>query len=424
MSQPLILREGEPAQLIELARPVAEALIAAEVAQVTPTTRPTWWEVSATTKIGVVRAGGLQIVIEPKIDINRIVFLMGYARRPAFWRDERVRLDPAADLPEALADAFARLTMHALGQGVLKGYTPQEDTLPVLRGRMRESDQLRRRFGRLMPLEVRYDEFTVDIAENQVLVAAIERLLRLPGVRPRHRATLQRLRLQLGDVSVARGVRPTWTPSRLNARYQPALEVAELILDGRSFEQRVGEVVVSGYLFNMASIFEDFVTVALREAFKPLGGRSRLQYATFLDEGELVPIRPDFVWLGGGRPRLVVDAKYKAEKPSGFPQADFYQMLAYCTSLGLPAGHLVYARGNEDAGRHVIRRLGTIVHTHTVDLTKSPSELVASMSSLADLMIRGDDVGPTGSSAAFSGEPAEGATTSKAALQVTDCSLV
>lgn len=47
-----------------------------------------------------------------------------------------------------------------------------------------------------------------------------------------------------------------WVANRLNARYVPALEVAEPILDGRSFEQRVGDLVVSGYLFNMATIFE------------------------------------------------------------------------------------------------------------------------------------------------------------------------
>lgn len=383
MSSPLILREGEPARLVELPHAVADALAEADVVQVVPTTRHGWWEVATGTKIGVVRAGGVQVVVQPKIDINRVVFLMGYARRPAFWRDDRVRLDAASDLPEALADAFGRLATHALGQGVLKGYQSIEQTLPVLRGRIREGDQLRRRFGRMMPLEVQYDEFTVDIPENQLLVAAVEKLLRLPGVHWQHRRVLQRLRLQLGDVtSPARGVRPVWTPSRLNARYQPALELAELILDGRSFEQRVGEVVVSGYLFNMAKIFEDFVTVALREAFKPFGGRGRLQYKTFLDEDERVPIQPDFVWVEQGRPRVVVDAKYKAEKPSGFPQADLYQMLAYCTALGLPEGHLVYAKGHEAEQEHVVREVGVRVRTHALELDAPPAVVLAGVERL------------------------------------------
>lgn len=389
MANPLILREGDPPQLVELRRPVADALAAAGVVQVVLTDRPGWWEMTPGTQIGVVSVAGLQVVIEPKIDINRLVFLMGYARRPDFWRDDRVLLDADADLPEALADAFVRLAKRALDQGLLKGYVTVDETLAVLRGRVREADQLRRRWGRSIPLEVRYDEFTVDIAENQVLLAAVKQLLRTPGVGVRHRAGLQRLRLQLADVTAPGRdcARASWVASRLNARYVPALEVAELILDGRSFEQRVGDLVVSGYLFNMATIFEDFVTVALREAFKPLGGRSRLQYRTHLDEAEAVPVRPDFVWSDAGVPRVVVDAKYKAEKPSGFPQADLYQMLAYCTVLGLPVGHLVYAKGNEDARAHVVRRSGVRIVTHALDLDVEPAELLATMAELVDAMV-------------------------------------
>ena len=388
MANPLILRESDPPRMVELRRPVADALAATGVVQVAPTDRPGWWEVTPGTQIGVVSVAGLQVVIEPKIDINRLVLLMGYARRPDFWRDDRVLLDADADLPEALADAFVRLARRALEQGLLKGYVTVDETLTVLRGRVREADQLRRRWGRSIPLEVRYDEFTVDIAENQVLLAAVEQLLRTPRVGVRHRAGLQRLRMQLADVSAPPrgGARPVWVASRLNARYVPALEVAELILDGRSFEQRVGDLLVSGYLFNMATIFEDFVTVALREAFKPLGGRSRLQYRTHLDEAEAVPVRPDFVWSDAGVPRVVVDAKYKAEKPSGFPQADLYQMLAYCTVLGLPVGHLVYAKGNEDARAHVVRRSGVRIVTHALDLDVEPAELLATMAELVDAM--------------------------------------
>lgn len=163
--------------------------------------------------------------------------------------------------------------------------------------------------------------------------------------------------------------------------------VGGAVLAGRSFEQRVGDLVVSGYLFNMATIFEDFVTVALRKAFRPFGGRSRLQYRTHLDEAETVPVRPDFVWSDAGVPRVVVDAKYKAEKPSGFPQADLYQLLAYCTVLELPVGHLVYAKGFEDAREHVVRNGGVRIVAHTLDLAATPGVLLGAVKALADGMV-------------------------------------
>lgn len=381
----LVLREGAPPRQVELRRRVADALKETGVIEIGLTERPGWWEVSAGTRIGVLEIEGMQIVIQPKIDVNRLVFLMGYARRPSFWRDDRVKLDVARDLPEALAHSFIRLAQRALEQGLLKGYLTVEETLPVLRGRVREADQLRRRWGQTIPLEVRYDEFSVDIAENQLLLGAAERLLRTPGVGAQYRAGLQRLRLQLSDVTVpVRGaVRPAWVPSRLNTRYQPALVLAELILDGHSFEQRIGDLIVCGYLFNMATIFEDFVTVALAEAMKNRGGRSEPQFRTYLDEAETVPIRPDFVWSEQGRPRSVVDAKYKAEKPSGFPQADLYQMLAYCTVLDLPEGHLIYAKGEEIARTHVVRGSGIRIVAHTLDLDTAPADLLTAVRALA-----------------------------------------
>ena len=383
-TNPLILREGEPSRLIELSRGAAEALAAAGVAVVTPTMDPNRWLVAAGNQVGVARVDGLQVVIRPKIDINRLVFLMGYALRPSHWRGDLVSLDPELELPEALADAFLALARRALDQGLLKGYVTVDESLPVLRGRIRESEQLRRRFGRAVPLEVRYDEYSIDIPENQLLLAAAERLLRTPGVGDRHRGGLQRLRLQLADVSTpVRGTVPRWNPSRLNARYVPALELAELVLAGRSFEQRVGDVVVTGYLLNMAKVFEDFVTVALRKSFRTHGGKSRLQFVTHLAEDETVPVKPDFVWLEQGVPRVVVDAKYKAEKPSGFPQADLYQMLAYCTVLGLSEGHLVYAKGYEEARTHVVRRAGVRIVVHTLDLESEPAELLAEVKRLA-----------------------------------------
>ncbi len=388
MPRTLILREGGPSQLIELPRAVADALAASGVVQILMTDRLGWWEVTAGTQVGVVQVGGQQIVIQPKLEFRRLVFLMGYARNPSFWHDDRVRLDPEADLPEALADAFVRVASRALDQGLLKGYRTVEETLPVLRGRVREADQLRRRWGRSMPLEVRYDDFSVDIPENQILLAAALRLLRLPGVGPMHRTRLQRLRLQLADVIPPVGkVPPSCAPSRLNTRYQPGLELAELILRGRSFEHRVGDVVMTGYLFNMYTIFEDFVTVALGEALKPYGGRSVLQYRTFLDEDDRIEIRPDFVWLKDGQPQIVADAKYKAEKPAGFPQADLYQMLAYCTALGLPEGHLIYAKGNEFGQRHTVRRSGVTMVTHTLDPNLAPTALVAAVHALVAVVV-------------------------------------
>src|SRR5690606_15695878 len=151
--------------------------------------------------------------------------LMGYAWRRDHWTTDDVHLDPEHELPEALADAFARLATRALDHGLLHGYVAVDDALPVVPGRVRTADPIRRRLGVGLPLEVAYDEFSVDIAENRLLLGATLRTLRMPTLPSRVRRQLLRLRLQLSDVTrPGRGAAlPAWQPSRLGARYHPAL---------------------------------------------------------------------------------------------------------------------------------------------------------------------------------------------------------
>ena len=380
----LTLVEGAPPLRVPLAQRTALALQDCGAVTVARTESAEHWLLSDAGQIGVIHVGGHQITIKPKVAVDRLVFMMGYARKPGFWREDRVRLDSEEDLTEALAETFRRFASKALEQGLLKGYVTVEETTTVLRGRMREAEQLKRRYGRLIPLEVTYDDYTVDIAENRILLAAARHLLKLPGLRTSTRRGLTRIVWQLADVTLPTtgGPLPSWWESRLNSRYVPALRVAEVVLQGRSFEQRRGDLAVSGFVFSMAKVFEDFVCVALSEAMKSNGGRSELQYKTHLDVDQQVRIRPDYVWAREG-PRIVVDAKYKAEKPAGFPQADLYQLLAYCTVLGLDDGHLIYASGNEEPRVHEVVRAGIRIHCHTLDLTDNPLGLIAQVHRLA-----------------------------------------
>ncbi len=377
------LAEGGQSKLVPLADHVGDALAASEVVNAFRAGGGQW-EVAANTRVGVAAISGVTVWIKPKVDIRRILFLLGYAKKPG-WRDDTIAFESVTDLVPALAHAFADQAEHALERGLIQGYLEVDDSLTVLRGRLREQDQLRRRYGIAVPLLVRFDDYTTDIPENQLLRAAAEVLLRLPGVAPRTRARLRKIRQDLADVTPhVRGMQlPTWTATRLNARYHVALWLAELILQGNAVDQAPGDVRLGGFLVDMAKVFEDFLTAALTEALRPYGGWSRAQDRHHLDVDDLVAMRPDLVWYQGGEPSAVIDAKYKAEKPAGFPDADLYQMLAYCTALGLPDGHLVYAKGNATEVTHKVRRAGVVIHAHTVDLSAVPAALLDEIDYLA-----------------------------------------
>jgi 5-methylcytosine-specific restriction enzyme subunit McrC len=349
--------------------------------------RPGWWLVGPTGRVGVARIGNAVVRVRPKVEISRLLFLLGYSIHGAAWQADAVEVATSPDLVPAIADALWRQVSRAIHQGLLPGYVVVEESSLVLRGRLLEGAQLARHHGLPLPLEIRHDEFTVDIAENQILRTTCERMLLVPRVGPQTQVRLRRLLREFSDVaSIRRGDPvPVWQPTRLNARYHVALRLAELVLRATSVEHEGSHpVAMNGFLLNMPQLFEDFVTVALREAIEPrYGGVVEGQWRGHLDERDSVDLRPDIVWSKGGAPIAVADAKYKAEKPSGYPNADLYQLLAYCTVLGLRIGHLIYAAGNEEAVHHVVRGAGVEIICHALDLGHPPDGLLTEVRDLA-----------------------------------------
>ncbi|RFU82801.1 restriction endonuclease [Streptomyces triticagri] len=360
------------------------------------------WQLKAGSKVGAVQVSApgvdhaVTIRVTPKVAIPRLFFLLGYSLDPgASWRAGEVDVAAHRELMPALAHAVERQIDRALRQGLLQGYRVAEETALVVRGRNRHTDQMRRHFGATLPVEVAYDEFTADIAENRILRAAVERLLSMPGVPHEVRRRLLHQRVRLADISpLVRGhPLPEWRPTRLNARCHQALHLSRAVLDGTSAEHLPGGLRIDGFLFDMNQLFEDFVTTALRETLRDTPLTARLQDPHHLDDDSRIRMRPDFVLYGSdGAPAAVADAKYKAEKRGGFPDADLYQMLAYCTALHLPEGHLIYAKGNAPHAAHRIRGSGIVIHQHALDLDQPPEHLLSDIARLSRALAgrRGD----------------------------------
>jgi len=361
----------------------AAALNQTDLVQAVPALEGGWHLSPCLNKVGAIRVGERDIVVQPKAPFSSLLFMLAYAQDQGFSPAE---FDGLADddLWPAVGETLVRLAQRALERGVLRGYVTKDERLPVVRGRIRISDQLTCHQGIPVPLEVRYSDFSIDTPENRILRAALRRMAsveRLPG------GIVRNLRHLEGRLSAATRLtpgapRPAWSPNRLNERYVPALRLAELVLDSVGLTTAEGEQPMASFVVNMAAVFEAFVSTALRESLATMStGLTREQYGTYLTWDKRFRIRPDVVHLVSGQARAVYDAKYKVDEKVD----DLYQMYAYCTVLELDAGHLVYAgaRFGPDDADAVVRNGTVIIRIHPLDVTTSPSELLAQVDAIA-----------------------------------------
>jgi 5-methylcytosine-specific restriction enzyme subunit McrC len=399
VTEPVVLHELDRTGVIRsLDSNQAAALAATALVELRPDGGGRW-RLLPNGRVGALRMGGLYVQVRPKIGISRLLFLLGYAKNPGFLPED---VDGIAepDLWPALAQSLARQAERALHGGVLQGYVTFDEALPLVRGRIRLADQFARRPGVFVPLEVRYDEYAADIVENQILRSALRRMTGVPGLDPAARARLGHLDARLDGVQVLPYGEPTpsWRLTRLNVRYATALRLAEVVLRNQSAEPGPGGHTIAAFVVEMADVFEDFVTTALREALAPYPGHTDAQRRHHLDERQRIVIKPDIIHVINGQPAVVFDAKYKLQHAtSRYPNADAYQMLAYCTALGLPTGWLVYAQGTSAPGTFRIRNTGIDVVQYPLDLAAHPRDLLSQVDALASTAIyRADQPGQVG----------------------------
>lgn len=368
------LTEGQRLYPVELNQAEAAALNRSGLVTAQPDVDG--WRVTAEYAVGAVRRGDLLVRVTPKIGVVQVLTLLARAQGVQGLKvdAELVGVSATADLSAVLAVLFAQEAASAMAAGPLRGYRSEDQTLPVLRGRVRLRDQYLRRFGLPVPLEVTVDEWTLDTDDNRRLRAANAALLALPEVPEVTRQGLLRLDRILSEVRLPpRGaVLAPWVATRLNARLHRLLHLADVALAHTSVEHEAGGTQTHGFVINMAWLFETLVARLLSEQTPGLVTQEVLP----LDTLGRLSIRPDLVFYDMFGPIAVADTKYKLLDDNGnVPNADAYQLVTYCKRLGLEVGHLIYAAGDVSPEPFEITAADVTLHVHKIDLGQ-PVEVV------------------------------------------------
>ena len=337
--------------------------------------------------VGAVELADLSVLIQPKIGIPQLLSMACYAMGSYKSQDQRLfDFEEEETLPGTLALALAAAARQAFSRGLLHDYLTREEALYTVRGRIRFDEQIRRRFGIPIPIEVRYDEFTDDILANRLVKAATARLgeMRLRSQKARRGlGWISGMLDNISPVEFAPKDVPEVRFDRLNEHYRGVVELSRLILRHSAFESGRGQVRASGFLMDMNVVFQEFVTVALRESLGASANTLRESSIGSLDKGDRIGLRPDLVWQEGRSVVFVGDAKYKDITGRGALGDDLYQLLAYVTALDLPGGMLIYAEGEADPMIHDVRNSGKRLEVAALDLSGTLEEILHRVGKLA-----------------------------------------
>ena len=331
--------------------------------------------------VGALEMDGLSVLIKPKIGIPKLLSLACYAM--GVYKPQEQHLfdfQKAQTLPDVLALALIAAARRAFGRGLLRGYLTEEEALQTVRGRIRFDEQIRRRYGIPLPVELRFDEFTEDILVNRLVKAAAARLRQMSLNSSEARRGLGWIAAILENVSLLEFRRrrvPEVPFDRLNEHYRHVVGLARLILLHSEFESFRGDVRASGFLIDMNVLFQEFVTQALQETLRVSANTLRAEKKVYMDVDKEVNMYPDLSWWDGETCTFVGDAKYKKVDDRSAPNADLYQMLAYTTALNLPGGLLIYAKGEADTATYVVRHACKRLEVFALDLSGSLDQILA-----------------------------------------------
>jgi 5-methylcytosine-specific restriction enzyme subunit McrC len=312
--------------------------------------------------VGVIRLGARSIQVLPKIyksatpverrggeATRNLLHMLAYAGQFAVREQDLAPLvSQQSDWFEILTRLFVSHLMEEWQRGAFLSYQAVEDELPLLKGKWRITDQLRRpERGHIF--SVTYDTFSADTALNRVFRYVVERLWQFTRD-GNNRQLLGELRQWMDEVTLL----PVVTASnaspnlitRLTGRYEPLLNLARLFLDQRILQLSARDLSTFAFVLDMNRLFEAFVFHFIRRhrgqvlpadlqdcELLPQTRTAVRHLATHQDKN-VFALKPDIAFRkpNGSFP-LLLETKYKQlglrERNLGVSQSDFYQVYAY-----------------------------------------------------------------------------------------------
>jgi 5-methylcytosine-specific restriction enzyme subunit McrC len=310
--------------------------------------------------IGRISVGPIDVTIIPKIDWGQWLTLIRFALRlRTVLRSDYLRAPTSPDsLEELLIVELLAEARDLISRGVHREYMRFERPLASPRGRIA--------FGRVARaggvLEARIPSRFTRRSENSPLNRALLSGLVLAGDRAATlalRSEARQLTAELGrsvdrqPASVTLLSAAERTVDRRTRRYEPALRLTRLLLDGQALSvgdaTKTSAVSIRGFAIDMNEIWQRVLWRVLSEWASGVEVRSEYALRRLFQSNSRFPIRgrvprprPDYAVFVNGRLLGFLDAKYRDLWKTKLPREMLYQLAVYAMAQGRGTAAILY----------------------------------------------------------------------------------
>ncbi len=331
-----------------------EALLRLQEKQYQPFYKIVHQGVQFTSYVGLLVLPSLVIEILPKTD--------EYVDTPGIWRNWLLEMLLACEKIPPCAAPANPLQTHAyslhdfwlhqflaevetlLQMGLMKKYQVTEGPLPSLRGTLLFSKNIRQRLVHQEKFYTRHMTYDALHYFHRIIGKALDQVAReasRAALREKARS-LQTYFPHAAEYEAVQTVRKKIRYDRQSRRYQPAMELAHLILSYLSPLLKTGEHTGRALLFDMNQLYEVFVYKQLHKAALKKNLPLHKQVSTpFWARSSL---RPDMVLYTAGGEKIILDTKWKLLFSNQPADEDLKQIYIYNHYFQAKRGILLYPK--------------------------------------------------------------------------------
>lgn len=326
--------------------------------------------------VGVIQIGNNVLEILPKADAGpaspeavgvwqrtllQMLKTAGYIRNnPANSANQHIQ---NSNLMDIYLLTFLQEVVQLVHAGLIKKYIRVRSNGNVLKGKLLVEKQMQYNLMHEERFYTEHTRYSRNAVHNQVLKAALD-IVSKTTTNKHVKLESRKLLLYFEDVELWNGNKIELGNIIIDRKwktYQPAMELAKLILLNHSPAMRVGDNYTMAILFDMNRLFEKYVYRILKKKEPEFRAqRLRISYQESISFWENRYLQPDIIldyFDGKKMVRLIVDAKWKLIEDKGLANNDLKQMFAYNILFNSSHAILLYPyTGRRGSGKKPFHR--------------------------------------------------------------------